>query len=141
MGASVVADPDTRIISFVQTPVDGQLTVDVAANIYSELKDDWLVSGSLNKLIFPLRPVGGDPISPTQTIGKYVFLANDTGWRLQPFDANHELSLVGNIYPEEATEIMWLQQPTRTITINNERSNQALVVQAESDRRIWSIPI
>lgn len=141
MGATVVADPDTRIISFVATPVSGSLTVDVATGVYSELKDDWKVSGSLNKLKFPLRPVGGDPISQTTTIGQYVFVANDEGWRLQPFDADHEIFLVGNIYAEDSSIPLWNSRPSRTIVVQAERSNQALIVQPESQNRIWSIPI
>ena len=141
MGANVVADPDTRIISVVTTPVSGAIELDVARDIYSELKEDWLASGSLNKLIFPLRPVGGDPISETTTIGKYVFLDNSTGWRMEPFDADHRLSLVGNLYAEDLDNPIWNSQAGRTIIINAERSNQALIVTPKSERRIWSIPI
>lgn len=139
--AQVSADPDTRIISFTVAPVDGRSAVDVATEIYSQLKDDWKVSGSLNRLKFPLRPVGGDDISATEQVGKYVFLANDEGWRLEPYDLNHELSLVGNIFPEDASTATWLSQPGRTITIQLERSSLALIRAADSDRRVWSIPI
>ena len=141
MGLNVVADPETRIISFTQAPVSGSLSVDVAENIYSELKDDWKVSGSLNRLKFPLRPVGGDSISATTNIGKYVFLANDEGWRMLPFDADHEVFLIGNIYAEDATLTLWNSRPGRTVVIQAERSNQALIVQPDSVNRIWSIPI
>jgi len=135
----VSADPNTRIITFVAAPVDGLVSVDVAAQIYSQLKLDWLSSSSLQKLKFPLRPVGGDPISATELIGKYVFLANDDGWRLQPYDANHQLSLVGNIFPEDPTKALWLSRTGRTITIQVERSAQSLILRGSS--RIWSIPL
>lgn len=138
--AKVSADPNTRIISFIQAPVSGSQTVDVATDIYSQLKNDWHVSGSLNKLRFPLRPVGGDPISSTEVVGKYVFLANDEGWRLQPYDGDHELSLIGNIFPEDTTTAIWLARPGRTITIQLERSSQATLLRGSSGR-IWAIPI
>lgn len=139
--AQVSADPDTRIISFIVPPSGSQNTVDVAIEIYSQLKNDWRDSGSLNRLKFPLRPVGGDDISATEQIGKYIFIANDEGWRLEPYDSDHELRLVGNIFPEDAATATWLSQPGRTITIQLERSAQALIKASDSDRRIWSIPI
>lgn len=137
----VSANPDTRIISFIQAPVDGYLEADVAVDIYSQLKNDWLTDATLQKLKFPLRPVGGDAISATETIGKYIFLANDEGWRLEPYDTSHELRLIGNIFPEDATIPMWLAMPGRTITIQVERSAQALISSNAASNRVWSIPI
>jgi len=138
----VSADPHTRIITFITAPVSGSVTVDVASGIYSQLKEDWLTDPDLQKLKFPFRPVGGDPISSTELIGRYVFLANDQGWRLQPFDEDHELRLVGNIFPEDSTKVMWLSRTSRTITIQVERSAQAILLRgASSAGRIWSIPI
>lgn len=141
MGLNVVADPDTRIITVIKVPVDGLITLDVATDIYSELKDDWKTDSTLQKLKFPLRPVGGDPISVTEKVGKYVFLANDQGWRLQPYDLDHELSLIGNIFPEDSTLATWLSRSGRTITIQLQRSAQSILTQGTSNNRIWSIPI
>lgn len=143
MTIQVSADPDTRIISFIVAPVSSRVTVDVAKEIYSQLKIDWLSTASLQKLKFPLRPVGGDAISVTETVGKYVFLANDDGWRLEPYDADHELRLTGNIFPEDSDTVMWLSRAGRTITIQVERSAQALGINSTSasSNRIWSIPI
>lgn len=141
MGINVVADPNTRIITVVKVPVDNQITLDVATDIYSELKDDWLTDSLLQPLKFPLRPVGGDSISATEKVGQYVFLANDQGWRLQPYDSDHELRLIGNIFPEDPAVLVWLSRASRTITIQLERSTQALVVSSASSNRIWSIPI
>ncbi len=143
MTVQVSANPDTRIISFIVAPVNNQITVNVATEIYSQLKLDWLATPALQKLKFPLRPVGGDLISATETIGKYVFLANDQGWRLEPYDGNHELRLIGNIFPEDPDTAMWLSRSGRTITIQVERSAQALGINnsSNSSNRIWSIPI
>lgn len=143
MTIQVVANPDTRIISFIVAPVNGRVTVNVAIEIYSQLKINWLSDASLQKLKFPLRPVGGDAISDTESVGKYVFLANDQGWRLEPYDADHELRLVGNIFPEDPDTVIWLSRAGRTITIQVERSAQALLSNnnSSSSSRIWSIPI
>ena len=143
MTVQVVANPNTRIISFVVAPVNNRITVDVATEIYSRLKITWLTDTSLQKLKFPFRPVGGDAISATETIGKYVFLANDQGWRLEPYDSDHELRLGGNIFPEDPDTVMWLSRAGRTITIQVERSAQAVGVSTagSSTNRIWSIPI
>ena len=141
MPVQVTADPNTRIISFIVAPVSGRSTVNVSIDIYSQLKLTWLSDVTLQKLKFPLRPVGGDSISNTETVGKYVFLANDQGWRLEPYDADHELKLIGNIFPEDPDEVMWLSKAGRTITIQVERSAQALGINNNSNNRIWSIPI
>lgn len=138
--AKVYADPDARIIYFTAQPVNGQSTVDVAVDVYSQLKEDWIASGSLQKLKFPLRPVGGDPISQTEVVGKYIFVANDLGWRLMPYDSSHELSLVGNMFPESSSDPMWLPRPGRTISINAERSSTALIQKVETSR-YWSVKI
>jgi hypothetical protein len=141
MGLNVVADPNTRIITVIKEPIENMITLDVAIDIYSELKDDWKTESDLQKLKFPLRPVGGDPISVTERVGKYVFLANDQGWRLQPYDLDHELSLVGNIFPEDSFLPTWLSRPGRTITIQLQRSAQSILTQGAGNNRIWSIPI
>lgn len=139
----VTANPDTRIITFTTTPAGGMVSVDVAREIYSQLKIDWLTTPNLQKLKFPFRPVGGDPISATELIGKYVFLANDEGWKLMPYDADYQLSLIGNIFPEDSAQTLWLTRPGRTITIQVERSAQSLLLNNNSggSSRIWSIPL
>lgn len=139
----VTADPDTRIITFTTAPTDGMVSVDVAREIYSQLKLDWLTTPSLQKLKFPFRPVGGDPISATELIGKYVFLANDEGWKLMPYDADYQLSLVGNIFPEDSSKTLWLSRAGRTITIQVERSAQSLLLNNSTSgtSRVWSIPL
>lgn len=141
MAVQVQADPNTRVISFIVAPTDGQISVDVASEIYSALKDDWLVSGSLNSLKFPLRPVGGDTISATEQVGKYIFLANDEGWRLQPYDQDHELTLNGNIFPEDPSQLVWLNRAGRTITIQLQRSAQAILASGGSLSRPWVLQI
>jgi hypothetical protein len=138
--AKVVADPDDRIIYFTVAPVNGLVTVDVAVDVYSQLKKDWAVSGSLQKLKFPLRPVGGDAISQTETVGKYVFVANDLGWKLMPYDQSHELTLIGNMFAEDTDAPLWLSRPGRTININSQRSSLATVQKVETSKH-WQIKV
>jgi hypothetical protein len=125
--ATFDVDTDARTISFLDAPVDGVVELDVAQDIYSTLKDQWRTTEDLHKLRFPFEPVGGNLVSATERIGRYVFLSNDTGWRLLPYDADHTLKLIGNIFPISPDYPMWLSQPTRTIVVQVERSAQALL--------------
>ncbi len=131
MAAKVSADPDTRIITITEAPVGGFQSLDVVDDVYEGLKDDWRDTASLQRLRFPFRTFG-DPKSATEQIGPYVFFNNLDGWRIQPFDVDHELTLNGNLIPESAvqgtTVATYLGRATRSISILLEQSAQALSV-------------
>lgn len=133
MGAKVTAHADTRLIEITEAPSSGFVTLDVVTDIYSDLKEDWLTDPLLQVLRFPLRSFG-DPIG-AQQIGPYVFLNNLAGWRMQPYDADHEVNLIGNLIPESAvqgkTVPLWVSRPGRTIIIPSDRSAQALTNEVE----------
>ena len=59
MAAHLDYDTDKRIIYGTTAPVDGEVLLDVQIDLYSDMKEDWLSNSVLNKLKFPLRPVGG----------------------------------------------------------------------------------
>lgn len=130
MGAFVTADPTTRIITITKVPVSGLSSLDVQIDIYSDLKEDWQTDMALQRLRFPFRSFG-DPKTPDQAIGPYVFLKNDEGWRMQPFDADHELTVNGNIVPEDTTLPIWLSRAGRSILVLEEQSAQAITTVAE----------
>lgn len=134
MATKVIADPDARLITIVEPPVFGLLELDVVDDIYEPLKDDWHSDASLQKLRFPFRTIG-DPIGQA-SIGPYVFLNNTTGWRMQPYDADHEVNLKGNLIPESVVSglsvPLWVSRPGRTIIIPSDRSAQALSIDSGS---------
>jgi hypothetical protein len=132
VGSFATADPNTRIISLTEPPVGGLVSVRVLEDIYSDLKKDWLTDPDLQKLTFPFEPIGGDPISATETLGRYVFVRNQEGWRIRPFDADHELSVVGNLFARDPDTRLWLSRAGRTIVIQTERSSLATSVQQDA---------
>jgi len=125
MAANVTADPDTRVIEITKVPVSGVSSIDVVTDIYTGLKDDWRTTAALQRLRFPLRSFG-DPKTPTRTIGPYVFLDNGSGWRIRPYDVDHELTVVGNVVAEDVTLPVWLARAGRSILVLEEQSSQAL---------------
>jgi len=132
MATKVVADPDTRIITVVEAPVDGLASLDVQVDIYSDLKEDWHATPTLQPLRFPFRTFG-DYIAAGKQIGPFIFFDNEEGWRMQPYDVNHELVLEGNLVGEAAVlgldSDTWLARPGRTILIQDLLSNQALTLE------------
>lgn len=137
---TISVDPDTRIITLVAVPVSGFSELDVARDIYSAGKDLWRTTSALQSLRFPFSPVGGNIISATERVGRYVFLNNTDGWRLQPYDQDHELRLVGNIFAVDPQLPLWLSRAGRTITIQVERSAQALLMAGEAGiaAEVWN---
>ena len=131
MGAKVTAHPDTRIIEITDPPVNGFATLDVVIDVYSDLKEDWLVNPALQRMRSPLSSFG--PFQGTAQIGPYVFLDNISGWRLQPFDADYNLQIVGNLVPLSAVQQFqlpkWIPRPGRTIRVEEQQSAQALTVE------------
>lgn len=102
MGANVTFDPIDRLVIVTKTPVAGKVALDVGVDLYSDGKEDWRADATLNRLIFPFRTIGGDPIGGGVSVGAYFFLRNDLGWRIRPYEADHELTLVGNLFAESA---------------------------------------
>ena len=133
MATKVTADPSTRIFTFTDTPVNGQVIVDAVVDFYSALKDEWLAgTAGIDKNKFPMRSFGDEQGSGQ--IGPYVFVDNVLqGWRLQPHDSDHELFILGNVIGESAVQglvsPLWLTRPGRTIVIREVQSAQALTRQ------------
>lgn len=105
MGVKVTANPVTRIIQITLAPTleNGDLVVDldVQADIYSDLKEDWVAEESLRKLQFPIRATGGDPLPGSKVLGDTYFIRSD--WKIAPYEASHRLRVNGNFYSEDGT--------------------------------------
>lgn len=113
MGGKVLYDPETKLIIVTGEPVGGRLSLDVQVDLYSDAKEDWLANGYLSRFTFPWLSIGGQPTGGGDVAGQLYFLRNDLGWRIRPHGSDHEMSLKGNIYPNDATLPVFIQ-PTGT---------------------------
>lgn len=92
MPNTVTFDGPTRVIREIDTGSDNELDV---IDIYSE----WKVWTADNTEFLPaFRVTGGEPLTPTQSQGSTFFLQN--GWKLQPAEHSHKLTLVGALLNE-----------------------------------------
>lgn len=85
---SITIDPAERRIILDSTSVTAQ-------EIYVAWVD-WVVLSDNAKYLPAFRSVGGDDLSGGLFIPPYYFLLN--GWRVRPMEANHTLSLTGNLF-------------------------------------------
>lgn len=97
MAAKVTFDPVNRSIIVTQAPVGGVIVLDVKVDLYSDGKEDWLATPSLQKLKFPIEPIGGNLV-PGRVIGDSYVL--DYGWSIKPWEADHDLTIVGNLFTQ-----------------------------------------
>lgn len=94
MATKVTFDTSNRIIGIGVSPVNGQLSLNVNSDIYSDGKDDWLVTPDFQKMRFPVRPIGGDVVSIGQLGATYIL---EYGWRIDPsLDQDIEVGLANN---------------------------------------------
>jgi hypothetical protein len=99
MGVHVTFDSATKIIQLLDAPSGGFATLDAQIDLYSDAKEDWLNDALLNKFLFPFRHTfGGQDIGGGKTAGAYYILDNVAGWRVRPYDDDHELTISGNLF-------------------------------------------
>lgn len=94
-------DGINKIISITQAPVSNLVEIDVQVDLYSDWKE-WMLQSDNAKYAPAMRSVGGDPISQVRSLGATYFLIND--WKIRPYNADHRLLLVGNLYTDPAGE-------------------------------------
>lgn len=99
-------DAENKIINITQEPDEnGIITID-AQDLYSFCKEQWLEDPILNKHIFCFDTEGGAEVG-TQVSGRYFYLRTDLGWRIRPFESNHELRVEGLLYPRRAEDSLF----------------------------------
>ena len=99
MAAKVTFNATTRRIEVTQAPdANGVITLNVQVDLYSDGKEDWLATPDLQKMQFPIEPLGGNPI-PIGVLGDSYILQN--GWKIQPYEADHSLVIEGNLFPTQ----------------------------------------
>lgn len=98
MAAKVTFDAATRRIIVTQAPdANGVINLNVKVDLYSDAKEDWLATPSLQGMAFPIDPKGGDLV-PIGVLGDSYILRG--GWKIQPYETDHTLVIEGNLFPE-----------------------------------------
>ena len=104
--------------------VNGGITsLDTQIDLYSDWKE-WMQTEDNAKFLPAFRTTGGDLLPGGLGSGAYFFLRNDFGWRIRPQEADHELIIMGNLYPQDSAYPMFV--PTLgefTVALQLERSN------------------
>ena len=77
--------------------------LDVQVDLYSDWKE-WFQTGDNSKYFPAFRTTGGDPAGVGKRVGDFYFLQNQAGvgWRIRPYEGDHELILNGNLYSEDS---------------------------------------
>lgn len=133
MGAKVTFDPEAKLVRITAPPVNGVIQIDVRKDLYSDGKEDWISDLSLSRMVFPIRSLGGDTIGGGLLVGSYFFLDNSSGWRIRPYEGNHELKVFGNLYGEDPDlPIYSATTGSYVIPILQERSSLSQVSQVDS---------
>lgn len=96
MNNKVIINGSTKIISIAT----GVTNISVAIDLYSNWKE-WVMIANNACFLPAFRAVGGDPLPGEQFLGSTYFLIN--GWKIRPQEANHNLSVVGNLYCEDGS--------------------------------------
>jgi len=81
---------------FIAKP--GVTSVDVQVDLYSDWKEEILLADNL-KWLEAIRCIGGDPIGGGISAGATYFLRN--GWKIRPQEADHQLTITGNLFLDE----------------------------------------
>jgi len=111
MAAKVTFIPSTKTIKAKA----GVTNLDWKVDIYSDGKEDWLTDASLTKFRFPITTEGGRVVTGGKVIDPTFFLRD--GWQIEPDDADHELTIVGNAYHDDGIDIVKVQGGY-TISVN-----------------------
>lgn len=135
MATKVTFDPTNRLIIAKAGVVD----LDAQVDLYSDAKEDWKSDPVLNRLRFPFRTIGGDDLGGGLTAGAYFFLANDLGWRLRPDEADHELTIDGNLYPEDTGQAIIV--PTVGAYTVLVRLQTSSLTQATDAATLWTLAL
>lgn len=105
MAAKVSFEPATKTIQVTEVPsgTPPTVTLNVKVDLYSDAKEDWRADSTLQKMRFPILPLGGNPV-PIGVLGDSYILTD--GWHIAPYEADHEFIIEGNLFPEIGYELV-----------------------------------
>jgi len=104
MGEKVTFNATTRVITVTEAPdAEGEVYIDVKADLYSDGKEDWVATEALRKVIFPIEVTGGDNLPGEKALGTTYFLRSD--WKIAPYEASHRMVINGNLYAVDGSDL------------------------------------
>ncbi len=109
-----------------------------AEEIYSRWKD-WVLLSDNAKFLEAFRIVGGDDLGGGAKAPAFIFLRNDYGWRLKKPEATIDVTINGNLLPEDSNTAL-TSEPVGafnpTITFN--RQNVTQIDTGSLAASVWS---
>lgn len=94
-----------------------------AQDIYSWWKQ-WVLWEQNANWLHAFSTVGGNPITDVLSVSGYFFLEN--GWRIRPHEADHKLTIEGNLFTVESGEALTVP------TLGNYRVEVSLILTANA---------
>jgi len=128
MGSKATFDAVNKLITLIEVPTNNQVNLSTAIDLYSDAKEDWQSDSILKKFTFPFRVIGGDDLGGGLTAGSYFFLRNDLGWRIKPYEDDHELTVDGNLYANDPNTVIF-RPTTGAYTVSVRLSTSSLTQQ------------
>ena len=143
MGAKATFYTDTKLIELdIVAPVSSRVAIDTQVDLYSDAKEDWQAE-AFQKFEFPFTTIGGNDLGGGLEAGDYYFLRTDLGWRIRPYEADHTLTLTGNLYPIDSNDDILVATSTgATVAAILERSQLTQTVQDQIQQTasaVWNI--
>jgi hypothetical protein len=143
MAKFLIDGPTLTIEGDPAAVVGGVFTFD-AVELYSEWCD-WVTQGDNMKYPPAFSTAGGDPLGGGISLGKYVFIRNDLGWRGVPPDMGDvRVVILGDFYPTDEMVPFFIPWPGVVTVIQSRVSQmtQAISMPAptamETAAAVWS---
>lgn len=116
----------------------GTTSLSVKVDLYSDWKE-WTEQSDNIKYLQAMRSTGGDPV-PGGVLGATYFLMN--GWRIRPQEANHTLTVDGNLFTEEGASPFVPPTGTWAVSIISKVSTlvETTVAPGTYPVDFWSVP-
>ena len=128
MGAKLYADSANKRLVITQAPDgNGFINIDAQVDVWSDLIEDWQGDLTLRGHTFPVVLIGAQVISAGKLGSTYVLLSP---WQIQPYEADHDLNIEGNLFTESAlTKLVLPTAGDYTVTVNRNLSTLVEVVE------------
>jgi len=145
MGVKATFYTDTKLIELdIVAPVSSRVAIDTQVDLYSDAKEDWQ-NEAFQKFEFPFTTIGGNDLGGGLEAGDYYFLRTDLGWRIRPYEADHTLTITGNLYPIDSNDDLVVPTSTAaTVATIFERSQLTQTVQdqvSQTASAVWAQPV
>lgn len=125
MAINVSFNATDRIIDLIKPPTVpagssiGLVTLNLQNEIYNEMVDDWRTIQALRRHRPPFltaESANGD-IPGGRKEPTFFRFRNDQGWRIRPFDSDHQITILGTLVPVDTSQPVYMPRPGRTILI------------------------